>query len=825
MTQRHHKFTKRYFKVIEALIVVVVVSSILLSSGCSMTSNRAGVPSLSLTPGIGAMGGTWIAQGPGPAQNGGVRASPNDENVGAIATVAPHPTDANILYVGAVNGGIWRTSNATAANPSWTPLTDNLPSLSIGALEFDPTDTTNRTLVAGIGRFSSFFLEGGPLTGILRTTDGGDNWEQIQNSLLNNQNISGIVARGATLLASSDRPGPLSTATKARTILPINRAASTNNPGVFRSADGGITWVQISGGSGLPAGAAFDLVGDPNDLNRFYVTVQGAGIFRSDNSGVSWTNISSNDATLGEEITNPGNNNAEMVIASNGRLYVIVAIGGETAYIGFTDNPTEAAPTWTAMDLPKTEESDGAILGINPGKQGQIHLSIVPDRNDPNIVYVGGDTQEGPFPNFIGANDFTGRLFRGDTRVAPTGVVPSPQWKHLTDSNSITQIPGGGTANNTSPHADSRHMKFDTKGDLIEVDDGGIFLRTNPQNNTGDWFSINSNIQTTEFHDIAYDSISKIIIGGAQDTGIMQQKTPGSIIWDSVPSGDGGDVAVDNITLAASNQSIRYSSSQNLMEFHRDTYDKNNTLIDRKIIDLMVVGGPQLTDMDKQFVTPLELNAIDPRRLVIFGSNAVYESFDQGDTITQINGPKADLGTPFQNAMAYGGRSGGAENPDVLYVGSGSVVYLRTSTGASLDPTAALPSGAGAVRDIALDPDDWKSAYVVNNTQVFRTTDAGVTWTDITGNLSQFNAGNFNTNVFVGGANKLLLVGTNAGVYVSFSSNGFTTWEKLGLDLPNAPVWDLVYDATDDILVAGTLGRGAWTITNLRNLTPKTAEP
>src|SRR5262249_30149020 len=154
----------------------------------------------------------------------------------------------------------------------------------------------------------------------------------------------------------------------------------------------------------------------------------------------------------------------------------------------------------------------------------------------------------------------------------------------------------------------------------------------------------------------------------------------------------------------------------------------------------------------------------------------------------------------------------------------GSAVFLRTTAGAALSQTAALPTGAGPVRDIVLDPDDWKSAYVVDNDQVFRTTDAGATWTDITGNLAQFGAGDFNTTAFVGGATKLLLVGTNSGVFVSFSSNGFTTWNKLGIGLPNVPVRDLAYDVADDLLLAGTLGRGAWTITNLRNLTPP-AEP
>src|SRR5262245_23666069 len=136
-----------------------------------------------------AVGGMWTAHGPGPILNGEVEnISPNNEVVGAINTVAAHPTDANILYVGGVNGGIWRTGNAKAASPHWTPLTDNLPALSIGALEFDPTDSTNKTLIAGIGRlFNGFSRHIGPLTGVLRTTDGGENWTQISHPLLVNQ--------------------------------------------------------------------------------------------------------------------------------------------------------------------------------------------------------------------------------------------------------------------------------------------------------------------------------------------------------------------------------------------------------------------------------------------------------------------------------------------------------------------------------------------------------------------------------------------------------------------------------------------------------------
>src|SRR5439155_4135809 len=102
------------------------------------------------------MGGAWVPQGPSPTLNGQAEGIPGPNPVvGAVRTIVAHPTNPNIVYVGATNGGIWRTMNATSATPTWTSLTDKFPSLSIGAMDLDPTDATGQTLVAGIGAFSS----------------------------------------------------------------------------------------------------------------------------------------------------------------------------------------------------------------------------------------------------------------------------------------------------------------------------------------------------------------------------------------------------------------------------------------------------------------------------------------------------------------------------------------------------------------------------------------------------------------------------------------------------------------------------------------------
>ena len=112
----------------------------------------------------------WTAQGPGPTTGGQVNLGGGDPVSGAIEAIATHPTDANTVYVGAVNGGVWRTTNGGA---NWTPLTDQTASLSIADIAFSPLDATTQTLFYGVGNYSSGGGLGGTLTGLFRTTDGG----------------------------------------------------------------------------------------------------------------------------------------------------------------------------------------------------------------------------------------------------------------------------------------------------------------------------------------------------------------------------------------------------------------------------------------------------------------------------------------------------------------------------------------------------------------------------------------------------------------------------------------------------------------------------
>ncbi len=434
----------------------------------------------------------WVPCGAAPNTNGQVEnVKPNNEVVGAINALAPHPENKDILYVGAVNGGIWMTENATASSPKWESQTDWHESLAIGALAFDPLDTNRKTLVAATGGRSSFG-SGGQRIGILVAKD-GKTWKALDGGgVLAGLNLSGVVPRGPTIVLSAISGNQL------------------DSGGIWRSEDGGESFAQVSGSddSGLPKGPCYTLRGDPTATNRLYTNAGGHGIFRSDDQGRTWTHLL--DAAMDSLLAYASN--VEITVGGNGAVFVAI-VGPSRQLTGVFHSPNSGGD-WTQMALPTTIEG-----GIHPGGQGTIHLSLVADPDSDTIVYIGGDRQDG-IPNSIGASDYTGRLFRGDV-----SKPNAQQWVHLTHSSSRGPA-GGGTANCSAPHADSRDMAFAADGRLIEADDGGVYVRTSPRDNLGDWFSLNGNLQTSEYHAVAWDSVSDRVIAAAQDTGASEQIQP-----------------------------------------------------------------------------------------------------------------------------------------------------------------------------------------------------------------------------------------------------------------------------------------------------------
>jgi hypothetical protein len=760
----------------------------------------------------------WVQQGPSPTTGGQVEGMSGQGNpvAGSINFVLAHPTNANILTVGASNGGIWTTTNALSASPTWTARSQQLPSLSIGTLAYDLSDASFNTIWASTAQISSFG-ESGRRVGVYRSTDGGATWNTVAgNSTLggaaNAQDIVGLVARGNTIVTAA-------------------RYSNDNNYssiGIFRSTNGGASFTQVSGaaGSGLVLGRNYDLAGDPGNLNRLYTAVTVSfpsgtnGFYRSLDAGATWS------------LTGPTSMNTDIAAAGNGGNVKIAVGASNSVYLGtVSEGSGTLTSIWRSGDggsnwveLTSLPLSDG--LGIHPGQQGNLHFSMTVDATNPNIIYVAGDRQPagnndtGGFGTHdYGATNYTGRLFRGDITNAALGTVV---WTPITHNPDGV----GGAPSAGAPHADSRRMTFDASGRLIEVDDGGIYTRSNPTSNFGAWTSLNGNLQVAEAHSAVWDRKTNTIIAGTQDTGTVEQVTAGGVQWRTVSQGDGGRVAVDNANTSAN--SFRYTSFQFYGGLQRREYNASNTQVGSVGISLASIAG------SIQFYGPLETNKVVGGRLYV-ATDRVYESTNAtgaSPTFTLINSNLgAQLGASV-NVIAAGGRLAGVNNPDVLYAGTFSVggtgrVFLRTTAGGIMNQLTAY--NGSTVRDIAMNPEDWQNVYVVDNNQVFRSTNAGGAFTDITGNLPNVGTMEIQTVEYVdlptAAVDDVVLIGGRDGVFYSRTSNPFAWFELGGSSMPNVPVFELQYVAEDDVLMAATLGRGIFTLSNFTSFFQPVPEP
>ncbi len=730
----------------------------------------------------------WAEQGPGPIHNGNNVIMTDSPQAGAVEAIAVDPANAARVFIATVDGGVWRTSNATAANPNWTPLTDQFPSLSMGDIEFSPLDATNNTLFAGVGRFSNGRGDGGSLTGVLRTADGGDTWAQLGTSTFNGLSIQTVVPTALSIAGQQ-----------------VVLAGTVNNNGLYRSADNGGTWTQISGafGSGLPLGAVTDIIADSANNMRFYAALPNQGVFRSTDGGVTWASVNTGLTGLS------GSSRIELAIHNTvGNNVVYAAVVDGTGVLSNVFRSADQGANWAAIDT---------VPNVSSGSQGGSNLAIVADPTDPNIVYVSGD--RGPSNN-------AGNLFRGDA-----------------GANTWTELDNAG-ANNTAPHPDSRDMIFDSGGSILESNDGGIYRLIHPNGGgTPTWSSMIGDLADTEFYGVSYDSVNNVIFGGAQDNGSPEQNSPGSFTWTDQSGADGTLTAVDNTSNA--NHSIQYFATQNFGGFTRITFDNTHTPVNTHPISLVVsgTGGQNLFQVEAQnpggstirFVQPYALNAVDPTRLII-GTNFLYESTDQGDTLTSLGGVMATGGGNFKpinpvgsvdpvgsvnihtSPIAYGGMAGGVANAEVLWVGANGQLLERSSgTGLPTVLNAYTTAGGTTVMDIVLDPDNWHRAFVVDSSgKIWETTDTGATWSDLTGNLASLSTDLRTVQLIKNGSTEVLLTGGNDGVFrtINPTTGSSPTWFELGANLPNSVVKDLEYDRTDDVLVAGLWGRGAWTISS-----------
>ncbi|SEP48298.1 outer membrane autotransporter barrel domain-containing protein [Rhodospirillales bacterium URHD0017] len=743
-----------------------------------------------------AVAQTFIPQGPAPhfgptpiVQSGD--APPNGTSAGAIQAIVTDPVNANTMYVGAVNGGVWATRNGGA---TWTPLSDNQRSLSIASLATDPT--SSNVLVAGTGVTSSSNL-GGPRIGLLYSSNGGASWSELSQGLPATS-IVGVAARGSTILAAASEP--------------LRQAAAG---GLYRSTNAGASFQAVAFSNGVGNVAVTSLAADPGNRNNFYAVVSSTnavnnGVWLSGNTGQSWG--------AAPVLPIPTGQTARLATGPNGSV-----VAG--LYTSFNNNSggqlqslmlsKDNGQTWTQLSVPSAT--------AYPGDNSNRFLALAIDPNNPNVVYVGGTD--------ISAN--------GADTLAAFRVVLSANGTSV-----IEPLTLDGTANGSTAHPDARAFSFDASGRLVLVGDGGVYVRTLPQGNRGTWTGLNtSTLQVSEAYAVAYDAVSKRLVASSQDTGTAYQRERGGTLYTAIGGGDGHNAAAVN-DRTRSDQSALYTSSQWLSSLTRWTVDARGNVVADTCFTTTGgclpstnktgrIDGFQPTDFTEPCnilpggclpsASKLVLNRVDPTMIAI-GTNYVYTTTDANAASDRL--VLTTLGTPFATipggnneitALAYGTN----DNPNALIAGGNNGRLFLSTTGAagSLQPTA---YAGGTPTSIVFDNRAAARFFAVDQTNLWGTTNAGGSFSNLTSNLAALNISLPTSLEFISnnGVNALLVGGVSSvvngqsplAVADSDRAGNLANWRPFGFGLPNTFIYQMTYNPTVDVLAMSAFGRGAWVL-------------
>lgn len=717
---------------------------------------------------------------------------------GRANALALHPqfdgTNNRTIYIGAAQGGVWRSDDGGA---TWRSLTDSAPSLVVGDIAIDPTNPNVIWVGTGEGdQYGGYYG-----AGLLKSTDGGATWQVITGPNANQPPIqpafinAGIMkieidpTNTNTVYITTGSGSPSSASSKTGAEAPLGQQ------GLWKTTDGGQTWTHLDvlgDGGRVPA---MDVITDPNNRQRVFAAMNATGIFRSDNGGQSWTKLAGGLPTTGF---------GRIALAVGPPLQpstnatIVAAVAATNDKIQGIYGSLDNGATWTRVTQPPASG------------QANYNLAIAVDPTDSRVLYFGTSANE--------AND-------GGTVFRSTNAGES--WQDLSK----------GDATSGGLHADTHAIVVSSRNPNIVItgNDGGVFRTNNAKAaaNTVAWTSLNDSLNTVQFQVLALHPTSlDFMVGGTQDNGTNRYS--GNASWANLAEGDGGFAYIDQ-----SNPKVVWHTYQNDKETGfgpRMTLDgtvNNIEWIDRNCSKCQAKPGGLNPNDRFSFYAPLTGNAgfTGPNgNVVYFGTQRLYRTADRGATWTGLgassDGFGADLtkGQGYVTAIAAHPRLNPAQGSDpqgeVVWVGTSDGTVQVTIDAGKLDKAtwrnvtkAPLPNRF--ITDIGLDPNEQRRAIVTYsgfnaNTpstpgKVFLTNDQGGTWTDITGDLPDTPANS--VAVDPNQANTFYL-GTDIGVFQT--TNGGQNWSRVGAGLPRVAVFTVRYHAATKNLVVGTYGRGAW---------------
>jgi uncharacterized repeat protein (TIGR01451 family) len=713
-------------------------------------------PRVPLVPG-GLVGGTWTQIGPAPLRIDQTQATngkgPDSGEVVDIA-IDPQGTTDQVIYIATNDGGIWKTTDGGA---SWAPKTDFMPSLSMGAVALDPGNPS--IVYAGTG---NLFDGGGVFSkgvGIYKSIDAGETWSVLNPGGLFTDNPE----------TETPPPGVIN-----RIVLPApDVLLVATDIGLFRSVDGGQHFGSpptFNNGQPVRDGFISDLDLDTATSTTVYASVSGVGIFQSTNSGETFpTNLFNNPGAPTDPLGFIAF--AQSTLPNNQTLYASVQGASFTEFRGLFRS-TDGGENWT-----------GGPFGLAEGAGCQCGYdqTVGVDPQDAMRVYIG-------FQDLYVSTNSGGAFSKvGDGEIHD-------------DHHALVFSPG-------------THISGRPPTRLYVGTDGGI---ATSGNGGSTWANINEGIATNLFKSIDTGRGSAFArgftYGGTQDTGTIEHRPnmPGTD-WHLAIDGDGGTTAVDPCNPKHAFCVANVPVGPDYFPGYCRTTD----------------GGANWE------VNPIGLTGVgvlktDPNCNVVYAATStatstpqLWQSTDNGVSFTSIQPFPSEI-TAIATVKI---------DSNTLWVGLANGTVQRTSnvlagldsTWTPLDPRKNGAPRKQPVSGVAIDPSHPDQAVVVYpgfceacapgspTRHVFRTTDNGANWDDISGNLPDLPL--HSVVIHSSASSYTIIVASDASVLRT--ANLGSTWEVLGVGFPMVDATSLALDAeiSPPLLRVGTYGRSVFELT------------
>ena len=681
------------------------------------------------------------------------------------------PAQPNVFYIGAVNGGVWKS---TDYGITWHPLFDDQPSGSIGAIAVASSNPDIIYVGSGEGLQRPDLSTG---DGIYKSTDAGRTWthlglrdgQQIPQIVVDPSNPSRLFVAvlghpyganeergifrstdgGQTfqkILYKDENTGGIDVAfdpSNANHVYAVlwearqgpweNGAFNGPGSGLFESTDGGNSWTPLTKGLPTFEQGGLGRIGitiAPSDPKRMYATVQattGGGLYRSDDAGQSWYKASENT-----------------LIVTRGDDFAEVKVDPKNPDIVYT----ASVVAWKSADGGKTFR---ALRGA-PGGDDYHRIWINP--NDPNIILIASD--QGAVVTVNGGQSWSSWYNQ-----------PTAQFYHVSTDNAFPYRVCGGQQESGSACVQSRG------------DDGRITFR--------EWHPVG----VEEYGYVAPDPLNPDIVYGGR-VSRFDRRTGEVVQVPPVPlrGGQSGEyrlVRTMPLLFSPVDPHTLYFGSNTLWKTTTggNGWTRISPDLTRKAWDVPANVGKY---RDTPAATPSQKGVIYTIAPCYTDINRLWVGTDDG----------------LIHVTADGGKGWNDVTPREL------TPWAKVSM---IDASHVNPLGAyAAINTFRLD--DLRP-------HIYRTRDGGRSWTPIVAGLPD--GAIVNTVKEDPKQKGLLFAGTETQVFVSFDDGD--NWQSLRGNMPATSIRDLVIK--DDDLVVGTHGRGFWIlddITPLRQMVDTASE-